>query len=155
MGKKVYIYTLAESESDAIRYVGQTVSPQNRLSNHIGANDLPPENPKRKWIDGVIRNGGNIELKVIEECDLSIAQQREQHWINHYSSIGHELTNSRKATPNNSRKGRGQKDKHKSIFFRPTNKDATVLDLIHKNNPLFSGADLLRIALQEWCASNK
>jgi hypothetical protein len=100
MTKTIYIYGLKEVDSDEIRYVGQSVDVKNRHRSHVKNEENADEHPKVLWIENAKRRGVEIELVVLEECDL-IAEnevEREQYWIDHFSSQGHRLTNLKRAT---------------------------------------------------------
>lgn len=94
MSDKVFIYTLTEDGSDSVRYVGQTSNLQTRLQGHLSQR-APEANPKVAWITSVLAVGGMIKINQIEECTIDTANEREMHWINHYKSIGCQLTNAK------------------------------------------------------------
>ena len=77
-----YIYGLYEvGKEDEIRYVGKTFNLKDRLRCHIKRN----KNNKQKtdWINSVIKNGGEIKMKILEEC-LDNWSEREIYWVNNY-----------------------------------------------------------------------
>lgn len=93
MDKTVYIYGLREIGTDDIRYVGQTIYPKERLSQHKGEADTSSTHPKKVWIGEVIASGGDIEICILEECAWDDTGDRERHWINYCRLQGSPLTN--------------------------------------------------------------
>lgn len=57
--KPVYIYGLVDPETTAIRYIGKSIHPEERLRNHI--NEKYPCH-RRNWIDSLKRKGLEPEL---------------------------------------------------------------------------------------------
>lgn len=91
-----YIYVLREAGSNEVRYVGQSQNPIRRFWSYTNGSDikhLRDANPRKKWLSYVYANGIGLEMEVIEEAGLSIIVQRETHWIAHWLSLGHRLTN--------------------------------------------------------------
>lgn len=84
---KVYIYGLHEDGSDEIRYVGQTIAPETRLTQHLNTNQDVTQD-KLNWVKDCLSRGAAIKMKIIEECDSDSATEREKHWIKHYFSGG-------------------------------------------------------------------
>lgn len=95
MTRPVYIYTLCERGKDEVRYVGQTVNPEQRLKAHVSNSWLESSRPKERWIAEVILMGGDIEMRIIEECAVESAGDREKHWIAYHLECGSILTNIR------------------------------------------------------------
>jgi len=77
-----YIYGLYEvGKEDEIRYVGKTLNTKDRLRCHLKRNRSNKE--KDNWINSVIQNGGEIKIRILEEC-LDNWSERESYWINKY-----------------------------------------------------------------------
>lgn len=95
MPKMAYIYALRENGSDEVRYVGQTVSPKSRLNAH--QEDTPKSsddlNPKRCWVKSVNDSGGQVEMIILDKCDIADAVRVEQQWIDYYREQSTLLTN--------------------------------------------------------------
>jgi len=89
-GKKG-IYTLSDPETGDVRYVGLTTDSIRRewlhgnLSNNMGGRRI------NRWIRGLLNRGLKPVFAIIEETDF--LSEREQHWIAHYRSSGHDLLN--------------------------------------------------------------
>lgn len=92
MNRHVTIYALCEPDTDEVRYVGKTVSPNTRLAEHL-YNETGKRNPKTVWVQSVRKRGlrpSMITLEVVAEPDALIAERK---WINHHLGIGAKLTN--------------------------------------------------------------
>ena len=87
---EAHIYTLADPETNLIRYVGKTVrKPAYRLQAHL----VQTENPhKRNWILKLRGRGLVPNLEVIEICGDDWAE-REQYWIALYRWLGYPILN--------------------------------------------------------------
>jgi group I intron endonuclease len=93
------IYSLQSSEDNKIRYIGQTINSLNRrLSAHIY--DVKRSIKKNKqlsykenWINKFLKSNTVhlLTISTIEECDISVLDDREKYWINFYKSS--KLTN--------------------------------------------------------------
>lgn len=92
-----YVYVLICPKSKEPRYVGQSVDPIVRLSEHI-KRTLKKRGRKTKkeaWIQNLIDFGidGKIVVNVIETCDSTSIDNRETHYIKKYRSLYPNLTN--------------------------------------------------------------
>lgn len=95
--RKFYIYGLADPESDTIRYVGHSFSPQSRYNEHI--NRQP--SPVGAWARELISKGTPPKLVIIEEVDKEVNPvEREWYWYNKLLESNCLLNN---AKPANSR----------------------------------------------------
>lgn len=80
----IYIYT---NKTNGKRYIGQTINETERKSRHIyeamkGGSNTPFHKAIRKYgIDG-------FEYGILEECDSSILNEREQFWIKELNTFG-------------------------------------------------------------------
>lgn len=142
MRKPVYIYALREDGSDDIRYVGQTVNPQERLQGHREdfvkrSND---SNPKRKWVTEVSKSGKAIVMDILEESNSDAASAREQHWIEHFSGLGCCLTNSISAPV-------GISAQCRMLSVRLTGRDDESLKLLSSVFPGQSQSEIVRTLL--------
>lgn len=81
-----YIYGLYEvGKEDEIRYIGKTVNIECRLRCHIKPRKKSSNQQKNEWIKSVISNGGEIGIKIIEECEDNW-DLREKYWISEYKN---------------------------------------------------------------------
>jgi len=87
------IYALLDPRDDAVRYIGLTEYPDERLKQHIqGDGNIP----KRQWIRALRQLGLSPLMHTIEKVQtLSAAFEREGYWINHYLHEGAKLVNIR------------------------------------------------------------
>ena len=85
----MFIYGLYSTEDDIIRYVGKTkYMLHKRLMEHInGALIRNCKTYKDNWIRSVYNKGYVVDIKLIEECDDSIWEEREKYWIKEYANL--------------------------------------------------------------------
>ena len=85
----MFIYGLYSTEDEIIRYVGKTKHVlSKRLREHInGALLRNCKTYKDNWIRSVYSNGYKINIKLIEECDDSVWEERERYWIKEYDNL--------------------------------------------------------------------
>jgi hypothetical protein len=90
--KNIYIYVLKDPESNEVRYIGKTKRTlKYRLQRHLTDTD---KNHKVNWIQS-LKNKNLIPLiESIEVVTDSTWAEREVFWIEHYNSLGCNLTNS-------------------------------------------------------------
>lgn len=96
---KGFIYLLKEKQSDDIRYIGQTIRKlKKRLQSHIDETKRNiklgrPLSHKENWVNSHIIQGTekNIDIQLLEECEIEKIDEREIFWINHFKS--EKLTN--------------------------------------------------------------
>jgi DNA-binding XRE family transcriptional regulator len=91
MESNVYIYTLCEPDTKEVRYVGQSIHPTTRLTNHIKYTQ--PGGPKHEWLAQLTAKGLIPVLCILEEVAQDQAQQAEYKWIKFYLAQGANLTN--------------------------------------------------------------
>lgn len=89
--RTIYIYALKDPRDDAVRYIGQSRDPQQRLSQHKA--DGSGNSKKSRWIRELRARGQSPILEVIEEATESEKHQRELWWIYEYLSKDADLTN--------------------------------------------------------------
>jgi predicted GIY-YIG superfamily endonuclease len=90
----VYVYALAEPDTNEVRYIGLTSEPGRRLQEHMSA--LRSHSVKVEWLKSLKVAGRMPQLVILEtvECEhWSDAEPREQAWIHHYCAQGADLTN--------------------------------------------------------------
>jgi len=93
MGKEInttYIYILIDPITNSVRYVGKSVNPLTRYSQHCNAYD---NSEKYKWILDLKNNGYKPEMKIIDKVPNEIAHERESFYITEYLKNGHDLFN--------------------------------------------------------------
>lgn len=91
--KTIFIYKLSSSEGD-IRYIGKTTNIKRRLSAHISeAKKAKGKRHVLNWISNLLSKGELPIITVIEVCNESNWQEREQYWIDYYRKIVPNLCN--------------------------------------------------------------
>lgn len=94
----IEIYALLDPGTDAIRYIGQSVSAGERFGQHLydalNYNQwwIPPSS-KQRWIRELHAAGKKPGLRVLEEVPKSKANAAELRWIRWALKRGHDLTN--------------------------------------------------------------
>jgi predicted DNA-binding protein (UPF0251 family) len=88
--KKYYIYAL--EYADKIFYIGKTNNLKTRLSKHKSTAKLQRTH-KENYINKLLIEGKNIEIKIIETIENGNEDEREIYWISYYKSIGYKLYN--------------------------------------------------------------
>ena len=82
---KIYIYGL-HSGDNIIRYVGKTINPKNRMYSHL--KDFRGKcKHKVNWVNKCKREGLNISMYILEECDDLNWCDREKFWISQFRSL--------------------------------------------------------------------
>lgn len=84
------IYTL--SDGNTIRYIGKTNQIEKRYKQHINESSLLRTH-KEKWINQILKNGGNVIIEELESCHDSISDNIESYWISQFKSWGFNLVN--------------------------------------------------------------
>lgn len=88
----VHIYALLDPESLQVRYVGKSVRPNERLSNHM--NEPPSSCHRSHWIQALKRRGLRPVLVILESvCGAWPWQESERYWIKRGRTLGWPLTN--------------------------------------------------------------
>lgn len=89
---KIYIYTLKDPATNSIRYVGQTNDLKRRLDRHVTNSRSLKDN---RHISNWIRSLNTVPvMDVVETCEYSVRNEREQYWIDYYKNQGFDLCNS-------------------------------------------------------------
>jgi len=86
----IYIYTLSNSQSGEIRYVGQTSDPKNRLKSHVQENN---NSKKCNWIKSLRSRNIQIVMDIIDVCDELLWEELEIYYIALFKCCGFNLTN--------------------------------------------------------------
>lgn len=88
----VHIYALLEPETGEPRYVGKSIRPVERLSNHVNE---PPSNCHRShWIQSLKARGLRPTMVILETLEGAWPwQEAERHWIAKGRRLGWRLTN--------------------------------------------------------------
>jgi hypothetical protein len=85
MANLSYIYAI--SCQGKLIYIGRSISIERRIAEHIdmiGKAGLKSKQPYRSLFT-LLKSGKVLYFSIIEECPISIASQREAHYIRQYS----------------------------------------------------------------------
>ena len=90
-GDNVKIYTLSNSLTGEIKYVGKTkYSLDKRLSKHLVVKD---KSYRTNWIKSLLIIGEKPQIELLEEVSINDWQFWEKYWISQFKTWGFKLTN--------------------------------------------------------------
>lgn len=94
INKQHQVYALIDPRDKTTHYVGVSKNAYSRLAQHMSE----VENEKRAWLSELKRLGLSPELQILETIEndqdiVSIALEREKHWIDRFSRSGSPLSN--------------------------------------------------------------
>lgn len=79
------VYGLVDPrDANRIRYVGQATKPAARYMGHMHG----PGNRVKAWMLEMEEDGEAPAMVLLEDCEEGDLDVRENHWINHYKSLG-------------------------------------------------------------------
>lgn len=87
----VFIYALVDPRDMTVRYIGKTVSPEDRLLAHLDATQN--NGPLRRWILELSGLGRIPEMVTLEKCPGLAWEDAERYWIAWFRSRSAELYN--------------------------------------------------------------
>lgn len=86
------IYVLVDPNTQDVRYVGKADDVDRRLRDHLGHCKDRGTHCQR-WI-AKLKDAGQVPvLVIVENVPVPEWPERERHWISHFESLGHPLTN--------------------------------------------------------------
>lgn len=92
MNQPIYIYALTDPRTSAVRYIGKSVRPHERLANHCNER---ADTWRNRWIQKLLREGVKPGLVILEELPSSADwKAAERRWIAAAPEHGWHLTNS-------------------------------------------------------------
>lgn len=86
-----YIYALIDPRDNEVRYIGKTINPKKRLSEHL-ADSKREYNYKAMWIKSLLKENLNPLIEFLKICPLSDFVKYETEYIKLYKN--YKLTNS-------------------------------------------------------------
>lgn len=92
MNKMVYIYSLKDPRDYQIKYIGKALDIDKRYKQHI-ENYTNQKSLKSSWVLSLLQYGLQPILEIVEICNESKWQEREQYWIKYYKELGFDLKN--------------------------------------------------------------
>lgn len=87
----VYVYTLTDSHTNQIRYVGQTVDLKRHFADHCSFQQ--GKHHHANWLNRLRSLSLKPIMQTIEECNEYNWPERETYWIRHYREGGCDLVN--------------------------------------------------------------
>ncbi len=129
--RKSYIYALVDPISGRARYIGQSVNPKQRFSEHLRKKE---HTHKYHWIQSLKTKKLKPFIFILEKCDCKNIDERETFWIQYLRTAGVDLVN---ATDGGEGVGRGE---HHPMFGKkhsPEYCEKMSKKLSGKNNPMF------------------
>lgn len=88
----VYIYALKDPDTQAVRYVGKSIDPANRLRFHR-SNLRRGCAPVQRWCVALRALGKTPLLELLETVQYGSGKEEEAAWIQHYQNAGAVLLN--------------------------------------------------------------
>jgi hypothetical protein len=89
-----HVYILRDPRDNAVRYVGSTTRPEQRLANHM-REDVNAA--KAAWVAELVAVGLQPALEIVETHaappTLTVRRERERHWVLVHVAAGAELLN--------------------------------------------------------------
>lgn len=91
--RTVYIYGLWDCRDSRLRYIGKTVNLKARLHRHCADYDRGKITHCSTWIKGLLNEGLEPMMEVLEECTEDNWQDAERAWISKAKELGLSLVN--------------------------------------------------------------
>jgi hypothetical protein len=88
-----YIYSLSDPISGSVRYIGQSVKPKERLSEHIRQARTVARYRCHRWIATILASDKRPIMEILEEVPIDDVNEAECRWIDHFRALGADLTN--------------------------------------------------------------
>lgn len=96
MKKYSYIYGLVDPRNNRIRYIGKSINPWKRFSNHSCPSSLNKSLcNKNKWIKKLISLKLKPKLIILCKCLNKNTDIKEKYYISYYKNKGYKLVNER------------------------------------------------------------
>ena len=83
---KIYIYALKHPETKEVRYIGKSINPDVRYKYHL-YNAGKFKRHSSLWIKSLLDINLLPEIEIIEECDETNWEEREQYHIKQYDNL--------------------------------------------------------------------
>lgn len=85
---KVKIYLIVNPEDQSVIYVGASKHPEQRFKIHKYGLEWHICTKRYRTVKRLNAKGLSPILQIVEECEITEARDREQHWINYYRQKG-------------------------------------------------------------------
>jgi hypothetical protein len=99
MEKVIYIYSLADPNTNMVRYIGKSINPKRRYNEHINNCYKSSNNHKDNWIKLLLSDNQKPIMNIIEETTIDIWGEREKHWISFYDNLTNSTSGGEDGTP--------------------------------------------------------
>lgn len=101
---RIYFYALKDPFTNEIRYIGQTINPDNRRRNHLYEAKKNNRTHKERWIIQLLRKNAMFIFDILWEEIMTSdeANSFETYMIAYYKEIGCNLTNTEDRARNDS-----------------------------------------------------
>jgi hypothetical protein len=86
------IYTIADPDTNLVRYIGQTINFNARKRKHLSTSK-DSKTYCQCWIFSLLKKGITPIFEIIEECNIDLLDNQEQFYISLFKSWGFDLTN--------------------------------------------------------------
>lgn len=94
MNDAVFIYSLADPDTGAIRYIGKAGNVKRRLQRHLRESKKDTRSPKKAWVKSLLCAGKRPVLEPLDNVPANEWEFWEQYWISQCKAWGYSLTNS-------------------------------------------------------------
>ena len=91
MEPQVSIYAILNPKDNEVLYVGASLRPEQRYAIHKYAGEWHPVTRRYKIVKALAKEKILPVMKILEVCDMPLARDRENYWINHYKNLGFKL----------------------------------------------------------------
>lgn len=91
---EVYIYALLDPREGIPRYIGKTLAPEQRFSEHLSLSETKDKNSaKGQWIASLLIKGYRPVMVLLDRVKRTDEVQAEKQWIAHFEKLGVNLVN--------------------------------------------------------------
>ena len=90
---EVFIYAHRAPCSDEVRYIGKSIDPKGRLSDHVSDARKGVRNHHACWIRSLLNQGLSPVLSIVDVAEEECWPSVESAYIQYFRGLGHRLTN--------------------------------------------------------------
>jgi hypothetical protein len=83
----VYIYGLVDPRTQEVRYVGASVQPWRRRSEHLWEARSTSTTPKAVWLRDLLEAGLEPELRILAQTTRAAWREVEEAWIDRFPNL--------------------------------------------------------------------
>jgi len=100
--KTTFIYTLADPDTNEIRYIGKANNPKRRIFDHIKESNGISKSHRISWIKSLLKQNKKPIIEILDEVPVDNWEFWEMYWISQFKAWGFNLTNMTPGGYNNS-----------------------------------------------------